>query len=80
MVLNLEEDNVGAVLLGEYSHIKEGDIVKATGRIMEVPAGRAMLGRVVNALGQPIDGKVLLMLQLIVQSNVLHQVFYSFTS
>lgn len=57
MVLNLEEDNVGAVLLGEYSHIKEGDIVKATGRIMEVPAGRAMLGRVVNALGQPIDGK-----------------------
>ena len=57
MVLNLEEDNVGAVLLGPYSHIKEGDIVKATGRIMEVPTGRAMLGRVVNALGQPIDGK-----------------------
>lgn len=57
MVLNLEEDNVGAVLLGEYSHIKEGDIVKGTGRIMEVPAGKAMLGRVVNALGQPIDGK-----------------------
>ena len=57
MVLNLEEDNVGAVLLGEYNHIKEGDVVKATGRIMEVPTGRAMLGRVVNALGQPIDGK-----------------------
>ncbi len=57
LVLNLEEDNVGAVLLGEYSHIKEGDVVKATGRIMEVPTGRAMLGRVVNALGQPIDGK-----------------------
>ncbi|HPU49232.1 MAG TPA: F0F1 ATP synthase subunit alpha [Syntrophomonadaceae bacterium] len=57
MVLNLEEDNVGAVLLGDYSHIKEGDVVKATGRIMEVPAGKAMLGRVVNALGQPIDGK-----------------------
>jgi F-type H+-transporting ATPase subunit alpha len=57
MVLNLEEDNVGAVLLGEYSHIKEGDIVKGTGRIMEVPAGKAMLGRVVNALGQPLDGK-----------------------
>ncbi|HZK43024.1 MAG TPA: F0F1 ATP synthase subunit alpha [Syntrophomonadaceae bacterium] len=57
MVLNLEEDNVGAVLLGEYSHIKEGDVVKATGRITEVPTGRAMLGRVVNALGQPIDGK-----------------------
>lgn len=57
MVLNLEEDNVGAVLLGSYSHIKEGDVVKATGRIMEVPAGKAMLGRVVNGLGQPIDGK-----------------------
>jgi F-type H+-transporting ATPase subunit alpha len=57
MVLNLEEDNVGAVLLGDYSHIKEGDVVKATGRIMEVPTGDAMLGRVVNALGQPIDGK-----------------------
>ncbi|WP_276618725.1 F0F1 ATP synthase subunit alpha [Syntrophomonas wolfei] len=57
MVLNLEEDNVGAVLLGDYNHIKEGDVVKATGRIMEVPAGAALLGRVVNALGQPIDGK-----------------------
>jgi len=57
MVLNLEEDNVGAVLLGEYNHIKEGDVVKATGRIMEVPVGKAMLGRVVNGLGQPIDGK-----------------------
>ena len=57
MVLNLEEDNVGAVLLGPYYHIKEGDVVKATGRIMEVPTGRAMLGRVVNPLGQPLDGK-----------------------
>ncbi|MDD3268829.1 MAG: F0F1 ATP synthase subunit alpha [Syntrophomonadaceae bacterium] len=57
MVLNLEEDNVGAVLLGKYYHIKEGDIVKATGKIMSVPAGDALLGRVVNALGQPIDGK-----------------------
>jgi F-type H+-transporting ATPase subunit alpha len=57
MVLNLEEDNVGAVLLGPYYHIKEGDVVKATGRIMEVPTGKALLGRVVNALGQPIDGK-----------------------
>ncbi|NLB18227.1 MAG: F0F1 ATP synthase subunit alpha [Syntrophomonadaceae bacterium] len=57
MVLNLEEDNVGAVLLGDYSHIKEGSIVKGTGTIMSVPCGRAMLGRVVNALGQPIDGK-----------------------
>jgi F-type H+-transporting ATPase subunit alpha len=57
MVLNLEEDNVGAVLLGKYSHIKEGDVVKATGKIMSVPTGRAMLGRVVNPLGQPLDGK-----------------------
>jgi F-type H+-transporting ATPase subunit alpha len=57
MILNLEEDNVGIVLLGEYQLIKEGDIVKRTGRIVEVPVGRGMLGRVVNALGQPIDGK-----------------------
>ena len=57
MVLNLEEDNVGAVLLGNAAHISEGDIVKTTGRVVEVPVGDAMLGRVVNALGQPIDGK-----------------------
>ncbi len=57
MVLNLEEDNVGAVLLGPYNHVKEGDVVKSTGRIMSVPAGKAMIGRVVNALGMPIDGK-----------------------
>lgn len=57
MVFNLEEDNVGAVLMGPYSHIKEGDMVKSTGRIMEVPVGKALIGRVVNALGQPIDGK-----------------------
>lgn len=57
MVLNLEEDNVGAVLLGDSKNINEGDIVKTTGRVVEVPAGDAMLGRVVNALGQPIDGK-----------------------
>lgn len=57
MVLNLEEDNVGAVLLGDYNHIKEGSMVKGTGTIMSVPCGKAMLGRVVNALGQPIDGK-----------------------
>ncbi len=57
MVLNLEEDNVGAVLLGNHKNINEGDIVKTTGRVVEVPAGDAMLGRVVNALGQPIDGK-----------------------
>ncbi|MEA3334161.1 MAG: F0F1 ATP synthase subunit alpha, partial [Pseudomonadota bacterium] len=57
MVLNLEEDNVGAVLFGEDTEISEGDEVKRTGRIVEVPVGEAMLGRVVNALGQPIDGK-----------------------
>ncbi len=57
MVLNLEEDNVGAVLLGNAKNINEGDIVKTTGRVVEVPVGDAMLGRVVNALGQPIDGK-----------------------
>ena len=57
MVLNLEEDNVGAVLLGDTSKISEGDTVKTTGRVVEVPVGDAMTGRVVNALGQPIDGK-----------------------
>ena len=57
MVLNLEEDNVGAVLLGSQKNINEGDIVKSTGRVVEVPVGDAMLGRVVNALGQPVDGK-----------------------
>ncbi len=57
MVLNLEEDNIGVVLLGPYTHIKEGDTVKSTGRIAEVPVGDAMVGRVVNALGQPLDGK-----------------------
>ena len=57
MVLNLEEDNVGAVLLGDQRNISEGDTVKTTGRVVEVPVGDAMLGRVVNALGQPIDGK-----------------------
>ncbi len=57
MVLNLEEDNVGAVLLGNQKNINEGDTVKSTGRVVEVPVGDAMLGRVVNALGQPVDGK-----------------------
>lgn len=57
MALNLEEDNVGCVLLGSDINIKEGDTVKSTGRIVEVPVGEAMMGRVVNALGQPIDGK-----------------------
>ncbi len=57
MALNLEEDSVGAVLFGEDSHIHEGDVVKRTGRIMSVPVGDALRGRVVNAIGQPIDGK-----------------------
>ncbi len=57
MVLNLEEDNVGAVLLGSARNIKEGDTVRTTGRVVEVPVGDALLGRVVNALGQPVDGK-----------------------
>ncbi len=57
MVLNLEEDNVGVVLLGSARNINEGDTVKTTGRVVEVPVGDALLGRVVNALGQPIDGK-----------------------
>jgi len=57
MVLNLEEDNVGAVLFGSDKNIKEGDPVKCTGRIASVPVGKAMIGRVVNAIGQPVDGK-----------------------
>ncbi|MBI3575691.1 MAG: F0F1 ATP synthase subunit alpha, partial [Gammaproteobacteria bacterium] len=57
LALNLERDSVGAVIMGEYKHIAEGDTVKTTGRIMEVPVGRELIGRVVNALGQPIDGR-----------------------
>ena len=57
MVLNLEEDNVGAVLLGDRKNINEGDIVKTTGRVVEVPVGDQLTGRVVNSLGQPIDNK-----------------------
>ena len=57
LALNLEQDSVGAVVLGEYKHLREGDTVKTTGRILEVPVGRELLGRVVDALGQPIDGK-----------------------
>src|SRR5690348_10689946 len=57
IAMNLEEDQVGAVLLGDYTEIKEGDEVKRTRRIMSVPVGEALIGRVVNALGQPIDGK-----------------------
>src|SRR6478736_5466460 len=55
--LNLERDSVGSVILGDYEHISEGDTVKCTGRILEVPIGPELKGRVVNALGQPIDGK-----------------------
>src|SRR5919205_3583339 len=57
LALNLERDSVGSVVLGDYEHISEGDPVKATGRILEVPVGPELLGRVVDALGQPIDGK-----------------------
>ncbi len=57
LALNLERDSVGAVIMGEYEHISEGDTVKCTGRILEVPIGHELLGRVVNALGEPIDGK-----------------------
>jgi F-type H+-transporting ATPase subunit alpha len=57
MVLNLEEDNIGVVILGPYEHIKEGDPVKRTGTVVQVPVGEALIGRVVNPLGQPIDGK-----------------------
>ncbi|HLC69969.1 MAG TPA: F0F1 ATP synthase subunit alpha [Patescibacteria group bacterium] len=56
VALNLEEETVGAVILGEYSHIKEGDVVKRTGRILSVPVGEELIGRVVNSLGQPVDG------------------------
>ena len=57
LALNLERDSVGAVILGAYEHISEGNTVKCTGRILEVPVGPELKGRVVNALGQPIDGK-----------------------
>lgn len=57
LALNLERDSVGAVVLGAYEHISEGDIVKCTGRILEVPTGPELIGRVVDSLGSPIDGK-----------------------
>ncbi len=57
LALNLEQDSVGAVVLGDYKHLGEGDTVKTTGRILEVPVGPELLGRVVDALGNPIDGK-----------------------
>src|SRR5690348_17470554 len=57
LALNLEQDSVGAVVLGDYKHLSEGNTVKTTGRILEVPVGPELLGRVVDALGQPLDGK-----------------------
>src|SRR5499425_2202700 len=57
LVLNLEQDNVGVAVLGDATGVKEGDVVKRTGRIADVPVGEACVGRVVNALGQPVDGK-----------------------
>ena len=57
LALNLEQDSVGAVILGDYTHISEGAVVKTTNRILEVPVGDVLLGRVVNSLGEPIDGK-----------------------
>jgi F-type H+-transporting ATPase subunit alpha len=57
LVLNLEEDNVGAAIMGDYLKLKEGDEVRRTGRLLDVPVGPAMLGRVVNALGEPVDGR-----------------------
>ncbi|HET6587068.1 MAG TPA: F0F1 ATP synthase subunit alpha, partial [Oleiagrimonas sp.] len=57
LALNLERDSVGAVVLGDYEHLREGDTAKTTGRVLEVPVGRELLGRVVDALGRPIDGK-----------------------
>src|SRR4026207_2079551 len=57
IAMNLEEDQVGAVLMGDFTHIREGDEVKRTARIMSIPVGEALVGRVVNALGEPIDGK-----------------------
>ena len=63
LALNLERDSVGAVVLGDYEHITEGDICKCTGKILEVPVGLELIGRVVDALGNPIDGKALLNLR-----------------
>src|SRR5207253_7088934 len=57
LALNLEETEVGAIILGDYTKLKEGDEVRATGKLLQVPVGKALLGRVVNSLGQPIDGK-----------------------
>ncbi len=74
MVLNLNPDSVGIVLMGGETKIKEGDIVRRTGRIMEVPVGENLLGRVVSAIGNPIDGKGEIVLLHIVRLNLLHMV------
>src|SRR6266702_6307843 len=58
LALNLEETEVGAIILGDYTSVKEGQEVRTTGKLLQVPAGKGLLGRVVNALGQPVDGKV----------------------
>jgi F-type H+-transporting ATPase subunit alpha len=71
MALNLEPDNVGIVVFGNDKLIKEGDIVKRTGAIVDVPIGEGLLGRVVDALGNPIDGKVSLVYHAIVDVNIL---------
>src|SRR6202453_3500928 len=57
LALNLEETEVGAIILGAFEHIKEGDQVRTTGKLLQVPVGKSLLGRVVNSLGQPLDGK-----------------------
>jgi F-type H+/Na+-transporting ATPase subunit alpha len=57
LALNLEEDNIGAVIMGDWTHVQEGDEVRRTGRVLDIPVGPAYLGRVVNPLGEPLDGK-----------------------
>lgn len=74
LAMNLERDSVGAVVLGEYEHIKEGDTVTCTGRILEVPIGHELVGRVVDALGRPIDGKGPINTTLTAPIEKLHQV------
>ena len=76
MAMNLEEDNVGAVLFGESRLVKEGDLVKRTGKVVQVGVGKGFLGRVINPLGQPVDGKVQLILKSLFQLNEKQQVFY----
>ena len=77
MVMNLEEENVGCVLLGNDTEIKEGDIVRRTKRVVEVPVGDALLGRVVNALGQPLDGLGEIKTNLLAQLKESHRVLFT---